>query len=147
MPKNVTKTELAEEAKSLLESLNPSTESATTIFLSGNLGAGKTTFTQLLASELGVEETVVSPTYVILKKYSLPDGKKWRTLIHTDLYRLDNLRDAEILGLHTLAADPTNLLMIEWPKQIPDLNIKPTVTIDLETTDEDHRQIEIIYGQ
>lgn len=147
MSKSVTKTELAEEAKSLLESLTPSGVSATTIFLNGNLGAGKTTFTQLLAVELGVTETVVSPTYVILKKYSLPQGGKWQTLIHVDLYRLDNLRDIEILGLHRLATEPSNLLMIEWPKQIPNSNINPTVTINLETVDEDHRLIEIIYGQ
>lgn len=146
MIKIVTKEELKGGAKNLVEELKPLAVEATTIFLSGNLGAGKTTFTQLIAQELGVTETVVSPTYVILKKYSLPEGGKWKTLIHTDLYRLDNLRDVEILGLHQLAADPTNLLMIEWPKQIPDLKIAPTVTINLETVDEDHRQLEIIYG-
>ncbi len=90
---------------------------ATVLALSGQLGAGKTTFTQALAHELGVEETVNSPTFVIQKVYAL-QGQSWQRLVHIDAYRLKSAGELQHLGWDELVADSGNLVVVEWPEKI-----------------------------
>src|SRR3989338_1544300 len=71
--------------------------SSTVVALSGDLGAGKTTFAQAVAKSLGVEETVNSPTFVIQKVYALSD-QQWGRLIHIDAYRLKSADELRALG-------------------------------------------------
>lgn len=65
------------------------------LLLKGNLGAGKTTFTQFLLKNLGSEDEVNSPTYSIVNEYTTPKGKVY----HFDLYRLKTLKKSMISGL------------------------------------------------
>ena len=88
---------LARETLKKLSLATARDERATIVALSGDLGAGKTTFVQALAKELGVDTTVQSPTYVLMKSYSLPEGlnpwgakRRFKRLIHIDAYRLEN---------------------------------------------------------
>ena len=67
--------EMEHEARSFIEALVPETANATLVTLSGELGAGKTTFAQSVAKVLGVGDTVNSPTFVIEKIYSIPSEK------------------------------------------------------------------------
>jgi tRNA threonylcarbamoyladenosine biosynthesis protein TsaE len=90
---------------------------ATVVVLSGDLGAGKTTFTQAIAQTLGVEESVTSPTFVIEKIYPL-QGKPFDRLIHIDAYRLDDPRELETLDFAGLLSDPKNLILLEWPERV-----------------------------
>src|SRR3989344_1150638 len=98
--------------------------SATVIALSGELGAGKTTFAQAAAKALGVEETVNSPTFVIEKIYQLPPldsargENKFSRLIHIDAYRLKAADELYSLGWSELIADPSNLIIVEWPEHV-----------------------------
>lgn len=92
-------------------------ESATVVALSGDLGAGKTTFVQVCARELGIEETVSSPTFVIEKIYEL-SNRKFACLIHIDAYRLKEAKELEVLGWGELVKDPQNLICIEWPERV-----------------------------
>ncbi len=87
------------------------------VALSGDLGAGKTTFVQHIAKALGVEETVASPTFVIEKIYALA-GQTFDRLVHIDAYRLDGAHELEKLGWQELLADPGNLILIEWPERV-----------------------------
>lgn len=78
------------------------------VLLSGELGAGKTAFTQGFAAGLGVSERVVSPTFTIARDY---DGRL--RLHHLDVYRLDHLQEAIDLGLAELT-DDGGVTLIEW---------------------------------
>ena len=147
MSQIVTKDQLLVEAKAFIANLSASPDRATIIFLRGNLGAGKTTFSQFIGQTLGIKENIISPTYVILKKYNLPTGQKWQTLVHLDLYRLNEEREIELLGLNSLANDPSNLLLIEWPDQITGWEVKPDAIINLDFKNEAERVIDINYGQ
>ena len=76
--------------------------------LSGDLGAGKTTFTKGLALGLGIEDTVTSPTFTILKSYEGEDV----TLHHMDAYRLEGI--VQDLGFEEEIYDENAVCVIEW---------------------------------
>ncbi|HEY3810171.1 MAG TPA: tRNA (adenosine(37)-N6)-threonylcarbamoyltransferase complex ATPase subunit type 1 TsaE [Acidimicrobiales bacterium] len=80
------------------------------LFLDGDLGAGKTTFTQGLARAMGVEEPVTSPTFALVRSYPTAFGIE---LIHADVYRLDHLADIVALGLPEMIDDGA-VAVIEW---------------------------------
>ncbi len=105
-------------AQYFVENLVPLPDQATVVELIGDLGAGKTTFTQALAQYLNVSETVVSPTFVIQKRYKIFNHPHFETIIHIDAYRLEN--PDEILGLKWKKdiENPQNLILIEWPSKI-----------------------------
>jgi len=100
--------------------LVPAQNGATVATLSGDLGAGKTTFVQAAAKALGVEENVTSPTFVIEKIYQLRE-QKFAKLLHIDAYRLESEQELKVLGFKELLQDPANLIFIEWPEKIASL--------------------------
>lgn len=81
------------------------------LLLKGNLGAGKTTFSQQLVSALDSEDEVSSPTYSIVNEYNSPKGK----IFHFDLYRLKNIEEAYDFGIEEYL-DNAYLCIIEWPE-------------------------------
>lgn len=109
--------EVEEAAARFVRILVPHISGATVVALSGDLGAGKTTFTQAFARLLGVEEAITSPTFVIEKVYALK-GQRWQRLVHIDAYRLKSPHELQALGWRELVADPSNLIVIEWPERI-----------------------------
>lgn len=108
--------DLSAFAKDILERL-PKKEGATLLSLSGDLGAGKTTFVQALAKELGVEETVQSPTYVLMKSY-LPTRSPFKKLVHLDLYRLEKPEEFAALKPESFLNEPGALIAVEWPERV-----------------------------
>jgi len=91
--------------------------SATVIALEGELGTGKTTLTQELARILGVKENIISPTFVIMKKYKVKD-EIFQYLIHIDAYRLEKENELENLGFQEILSDKSNLVIVEWPSKV-----------------------------
>jgi len=81
------------------------------LLLKGNLGAGKTTFSQFLLKNLGSEDEVSSPTYSIVNEYNSPRGK----IFHFDLYRLKNIEEVYDIGIEEYL-DNSYLCIIEWPE-------------------------------
>lgn len=81
------------------------------LLLKGNLGAGKTTFTQFLLKNLGSSDEVSSPTYSIVNEYKTPKGK----VFHFDLYRLKNIEEVYDIGMDEYL-DNSFLCIIEWPE-------------------------------
>ena len=106
-----------DEAGRFVRQLIPHESRATIIALSGDLGAGKTTFTQALARALGVTDEVVSPTFVIQKRYPL-EGQVFKNLVHVDAYRLEDVEELRALGWDELTADAENIIVIEWPEHV-----------------------------
>lgn len=101
------------------------------ITLEGDLGAGKTTFTQALARGLGIRRTVNSPTFTILKQY---EGRL--PLNHLDVYRLEN--SEEDLGWSELFYGEA-VSVIEWARYIEDELPKERLDIEIRRTDGDGR--------
>ncbi len=118
--------------------------SGSVLALYGNLGSGKTTFTQFLAKALGVKEKILSPTFVIMKTFSLskPVGS-FKFLTHIDTYRLNSAKDLTSLGLKDLLKDKENILVIEWPEKIEKLLPKNTVRIYFSVLNEKERKVVI----
>lgn len=106
------------------------------ICLQGDLGAGKTTFTQGLAQGWGSLDSVSSPTFILVNQYRRADGSK---LFHMDAYRLDSVPEAEELDLDSMLAE--GALIIEWPERLGDLIPKEHLNIRLEHISEEHRQM------
>jgi tRNA threonylcarbamoyladenosine biosynthesis protein TsaE len=90
---------------------------ALTVGLSGDLGTGKTTFTQAAAKYLGIKRKVNSPTFVIIKKY-LIKNPRFKFLFHLDAYRLKNEKELLHLGWEEIIANPEHLVFIEWPEHV-----------------------------
>lgn len=100
--------------------------------LSGELGAGKTTFVQGFAKGLGIKEKIISPTFIIIRQYPT-------NFYHIDLYRVENFQE---LGLKEILENPNNIVLIEWAEKIKDLP-KNTKKITIEKLEGDKRLITI----
>ncbi len=101
--------------KILNDKKNP--RKATVVCLFGDLGAGKTTFTQAVAKYLGIKNKIISPTFIIFKKYAIK-SKKYDFFYHLDAYRLEKGKELLNLGWKEIIADNRNLVFIEWPENV-----------------------------
>jgi len=117
-------------------------KSACIIGLYGELGTGKTTFSQFVAKNLGVKRKVNSPTFVIMKRYSLKH-KNFKNLFHLDAYRLKNHKELLILGWEEIISKPENLILIEWPENVIKAIPKKHHKIHISHTKEGHRSFKI----
>ena len=98
------------------------------VFLSGELGAGKTTLAAALLQALGVEESVRSPSYALIETYTVRAGEA----VHIDLYRLHGADELRQLGLRDYLNGRT-LLLVEWPERAGDALPPPDLEVRLET--------------
>ncbi|MEK7542495.1 MAG: tRNA (adenosine(37)-N6)-threonylcarbamoyltransferase complex ATPase subunit type 1 TsaE [Patescibacteria group bacterium] len=135
---------------------------ALVVGLKGNLGSGKTTFVQGFARGLGIQEKILSPTFVIIKKYEIRSTKSetkrkakhvsnfdirysdFGCLYHIDCYRIKDEQDLLSLGWDKIVSDPQNLILIEWPERIQKILPKDTVSISFEITKENERRISFL---
>ena len=101
----------SQETQSLGYRLGQALKGGTAIALTGDLGAGKTTFTQGIARGLGLDEScpVTSPTFNIINEY--PGRLR---LCHLDLYRLADVEELEYIGFEDLLGDDS-VIVVEWP--------------------------------
>lgn len=107
------------EAQALARTLAPTLQGGTVLALIGNLGAGKTTFTQALAQALSIPETVSSPTFVLQQSYAIP--RTQLHLDHFDLYRLADEAEIQASGLTEYWGNPHTISVIEWADKAPTL--------------------------
>ena len=111
------------------------------ICLDGELGSGKTVFTKGFANALGIEESITSPTFNIIKEYL--DGEM--PLFHMDVYRLDG--NTEGVGIEEYF-DKKGVVIIEWAKTIKDILPEERLEIKFKIVDENKRVMIIKpYGQ
>lgn len=107
------------------------------VCLTGDLGAGKTTFTRGVAKGLNINEVVQSPTFNIMKIYF----KGIRPLIHIDAYRLLDVNTD--IGLDEYIGYETGLTLIEWPMYIQNLIPEDHIEISIKHLGDDKREITI----
>ena len=111
------------------------------ICLDGELGSGKTVFTKGIANALGIEETITSPTFTIIKEYL--DGEM--PLYHMDVYRLDGSTDG--VGIEEYFSKD-GIVVIEWANTIKDILPEERLEIKFKVIDENRRSITITpYGK
>jgi tRNA threonylcarbamoyladenosine biosynthesis protein TsaE len=115
-------------AARILGQLPQKDDDATIVALSGELGAGKTTFVQALGKELGITDTMQSPTYVLMKSYPI-SYKNFTRLIHIDAYRLKNASEFAALKLEAFLHDSHALICVEWPERVAGALPKPDITV------------------
>lgn len=99
--------------------------------LIGELGSGKTTFVQGFAKGLGIKDSIISPTFVIIRQH--------KNIYHVDLYRLEGFKE---LGLEEILANPNNIVLIEWAEKLKNLP-KNTIRITIKKLKNDKRLITI----
>ena len=105
------------------------------IVLAGDLGAGKTVFTRGVATGLGVDEPVLSPSFVLARHYR----SGFMPIVHVDVYRLDSLNEFEDLDVYEAAED--GLLIIEWGEAVEGLLPEDHLRVDIEMKDDQARAL------
>ena len=130
-------THAPQETAALAERLGAAAEAGTVLCLVGDLGAGKTLFTQGFARGLGVMEEVTSPTFALMNQYCgrLP-------VTHFDLYRLEREEELDEIGFYEFAEPSGGVVLIEWADKFPDALPKPHIRLEIERGDtEDERRL------
>jgi len=108
---------------------------AVVIALRGDLGAGKTTFTQGFFRGLGVQRNPVSPTFVIMRRYKVPSRmsnveRHVTDVYHFDAYRLKKAEDVAVLEFGSILSNPRNIIIVEWPERIRKVLPKQTIWLE-----------------
>ena len=116
-------------AQSLIDQVDRGVTSLPLIYcLSGDLGSGKTTFAQGFARGLGITTRLLSPTFIIVRRYKIPHTAYW--FYHLDLYRIEHEKELETLGIQEILYNPHNIVAIEWAEKLGSL--MPEHRIDIE---------------
>lgn len=135
-----------EETQQFAEKFAKELKGGDIVLLYGNLGAGKTTFVQGLAKGLGISHRIISPTFIILRTYSLGNKEKGidiRNFYHVDLYRLQTDKEIEDIGLIDLMGKKENIVVIEWPEKLGLLMPKNAWQLKFKNNGEDEREITV----
>ena len=112
------------------------------VFLEGNLGAGKTTFTKGLMKGLGYNVLVKSPTYNLVEIHETDKLK----VFHFDLYRINDPHELTEIGIGEYLEEENSICIFEWPENAQSLLPQPDYTIEIEHSDDkqlDKRNIRI----
>lgn len=135
-------TQIAEDTKAVAQEFAQRLKGGELIALIGDLGAGKTTFTQGLAAALGATVRVKSPTFAVMHEYPVAHGDI-RRLVHLDMYRFTHAEELRALALEDeLRAD--TVVVVEWPNILPDVDWVPAYTVTIRHTGGNSREIEIV---
>jgi len=116
-------------AQSLIVDRSARSARALVVALRGDLGAGKTTFTQGFFQGLGIKRNPTSPTFVIMRHYKVR-AKRFKNIYHFDAYRLRKIEDLAVLEFENILSNPGNIVLIEWPEKIEKAIPKKTMRLD-----------------
>jgi tRNA threonylcarbamoyladenosine biosynthesis protein TsaE len=119
-------------------------KSAVVLGLSGNLGGGKTTFLQGFARGLGIKEKILSPTFVIMKRFhvgALLGSLKFHDFYHIDCYRLKTEKDILELDFKKIISNPKNIVAVEWSERIKKALPDNSIVLSFRFIDKNKREI------
>ncbi len=112
------------------------------ISLNGDLGSGKTTFLQGFAAGLGIKEKILSPTFVIAKRFEIKGKKQqYKNFYHIDCYRLTGLADLKTFNFQEIISGGKNIIAIEWADKIRKAIPSPDISIAFKFLDKNKREI------
>jgi len=110
--------------------------------LEGDLGGGKTTFLQGFAKGLGAKEKILSPTFIILKRFKIK-GLRFKCFYHIDCYRIEKPKKILDLGFKEIISNPQNIVAIEWAERIRKMLPLGTIILKFEFIDQKTRKIAV----
>ena len=122
--------ELDGVAEAVLEAL----DGRTVVAFDAPMGAGKTTLISRIASQLGAEDDVTSPTFAIVNQY---EGE--RTIYHFDMYRIERVEEALDFGCEEYLSSG-ELCLVEWPEKIESLLPDDTMVVKIEILGQEERR-------
>lgn len=125
------------------------------VALYGDLGVGKTTLVQGMAEALGIKNRLISPTFILIKEYSVNHYRgnirqcvsKVERFYHIDLYRLENYEEIKSLGLTEIFSDDKGVVAIEWAEKAKNLLPEKRLEVVFESLGGDRRIIEVSTNQ
>lgn len=139
------------------EVLKTLSQKAIVIGLIGDLGGGKTTFLQGFAKGLGIKEKILSPTFVIMKKFQLTTNDKQQTtkkgksevgsyklkdcFYHIDCYRIKKAKEILNLDFKKIISNPQSIIAIEWAEKIKKILPKNSIWINFKFVDKNSRKL------
>jgi tRNA threonylcarbamoyladenosine biosynthesis protein TsaE len=112
------------------------------VLLSGQLGAGKTTFVKGVARGLGVADRVTSPTFTMVRPHECHNDQGISTLWHADVYRVESLGEVLDLALGELVEE-SGVALVEWGELASTLFGRDVLTIQFEIDEQEGRQLDI----
>ena len=115
-------------------------EQAVVLALQGELGSGKTCFVQGFAQGLGIKEKILSPTFVIMKRFHVPCSM-FHAFYHFDCYRIENPKEILELGFKEIIANPKNIIAIEWAERIEGILPRECTVIKFDFINRTERKI------
>ena len=114
------------------------------VWLSGDLGAGKTTLTRYWLQAMGHTGAVKSPTYTLVEPYQIPTKTGIKPVYHADLYRLNDPEELDYIGFFEYFDEHDSLVIIEWAIRAESNLPKPDYLIELTRQADDCRVLEFI---
>lgn len=122
---------------------------ATVIGLTGDLGGGKTTFLQGFAKGLGIKEKILSPTFVIMRKFkirvdSCSNSCRFVYFYHIDCYRTKKPKEILDLGFKKIVSDQRNIVAIEWGDRIRRILPEDTLIIKFKFVNKAKRRVKTL---
>jgi tRNA threonylcarbamoyladenosine biosynthesis protein TsaE len=115
---------------------------ASVLALNGDLGAGKTAFTKVLAQTFGINEDVISPTFVIMKRYEIEQmDSLFNELVHIDAYRIDDIDEMRPIHFEEILQEEETLISIEWAERIISLLPPYTVCMNIQSGETESSRI------
>lgn len=125
--------EIAEAARAFVQNM----DNRRVFAFHGSMGAGKTTFIKAICQELGVSDTVTSPTFAIVNEYR---SEKEGDIYHFDLYRVKTLEEVLAIGFEDYIYSG-NLCFIEWPEVVFPLLPDDTVNVSIQESESGGRTV------
>lgn len=130
-----------ELAKEILK--HPLQKGAAVVGLMGDLGGGKTTFLKGFARGLGTKDKILSPTFIILKKFQVP-GSEFQWFYHIDCYRIKEPKEILALGFQEIITGPKNIVCVEWADRIKKILPKESILLEFKFKGKNKRGITLI---
>jgi len=134
-------------AKEILKA--PLRKGAVVVGLMGDLGGGKTTFLKGFAKGLGIKKKILSPTFIIFKRFTIyPVWSKgtlpFTNFYHLDCYRIKKSKEILDLGFQEIITDPKNIVCIEWADRIKKILPKESILLKFKFKGKNKRRITLI---
>lgn len=133
-------------AKEVLK--NKKQKKAFVLGLEGDLGGGKTTFLQGFAKGLGIKEKILSPTFVLMKRFKIyfkSIGNTYVNFYHIDCYRIKKPKEILDLGFKKIISNPNNIVAVEWSDRIKEILPKNNLILKFEFVNKIKRKIMLIF--